>query len=78
MNAITPINAAPDAKPDVIAIACQNTVLTPRFYTTDFDALDAIDVSLVRAEWDQLMADMEGDPNKAHFRRSESFDGVIE
>ena len=39
---------------------------------------NAIDVSLVRAEWDQLMADMEGDPNKAHFRRSESFDGIIE
>ena len=64
--------------PDTMELATQETVLSPRFYTTDFDALDAIDVSLVRAEWDQLMADMEGDPNKAHFRRSESFDGVIE
>ncbi|MCH2238752.1 MAG: magnesium-protoporphyrin IX monomethyl ester aerobic oxidative cyclase [Sphingomonadales bacterium RIFCSPHIGHO2_01_FULL_65_20] len=82
MNMQTKVKAAgsarlPDA-PDTMALATQETVLSPRFYTTDFDALDAIDVSLVRAEWDQLMADMEGDPNKAHFRRSESFDGVIE
>ncbi len=27
-------------------VAMQNTLLTPRFYTTDFDELDAIDVSL--------------------------------
>ncbi|MGJ3649119.1 magnesium-protoporphyrin IX monomethyl ester (oxidative) cyclase [Sphingomonas sp. GlSt437] len=78
MNAITPINAAPDAKPDVIAIACQNTVLTPRFYTTDFAAMDRIDVSAVRAEWDQLIAEMQADPNKRHFKRDGSFDGVIE
>ncbi|MFX5756502.1 hypothetical protein ABTE27_21385, partial [Acinetobacter baumannii] len=76
--AITPINAAPDAKPDVIAIACQNTVLTPRFYTTDFAAMDRIDVSAVRAEWDQLIAEMQADPNKRHFKRDGSFDGVIE
>ncbi|MEO0865035.1 MAG: hypothetical protein AAFY39_10715, partial [Pseudomonadota bacterium] len=33
--------------------AMANTLLTPRFYTTDFDELDAIDVSSVRADWDQ-------------------------
>ena len=84
MNMQTKINAggaaaaaAADA-PNTLALAAQDTVLSPRFYTTDFDALNAIDVSLVRAEWEQLMADMEGDPNKAHFRRSESFDGIID
>jgi len=67
----------PDA-PDTLGMATQETVLSPRFYTTDFEALNAIDVSLVRSEWETLMADMEGDPNKRHFRRSESFDGIID
>jgi magnesium-protoporphyrin IX monomethyl ester (oxidative) cyclase len=69
---------APADAPDTMVLATQDTVLSPRFYTTDFEALNAIDVSLVRREWDQLMADMEGDPNKQHFRRSESFDGIID
>ncbi len=63
---------------DAMEIATQDTILTPRFYTTDFDALDAIDVSLVREEWDQLIADMVGDPNKKHFKHNDSFTGVIE
>lgn len=54
------------------------TVLSPRFYTTDFAALDAIDVSPVRREWDELMAEMESDPNKRHFKREGSFAGIIE
>ena len=51
------------------AVAMQNTLLTPRFYTTDFDALDAIDVSPVREEWDRLIARMKSDPNKGHFKK---------
>ena len=55
-------------------IAMQNTLLTPRFYTTDFDALDAIDVAPVRAEWDALIAEMQADPNRGHFRKNEDWD----
>ena len=73
MNAYKPMTSE-----EAMAIATQDTMLTPRFYTTDYDALDAIDVSLVRREWDELIADMVGDPNKLHFKHSDSFKGVIE
>jgi len=59
-------------------MAKENTVLSPRFYTTDFDALDAIDVSPVRQEWDALIEEMLEDRNRKHFRQDDSFEGVIE
>lgn len=61
---------------DTTAWASQNTILAPRFYTTDFDALDKIDVSSVREEWDALIAEMESDPNKGHFKRGTEWDEV--
>ena len=56
--------------------AMSNTLLTPRFYTTDFDELDAIDVSPVREDWDKLISQMVSDPNKGHFRKNEDWDHV--
>jgi len=53
--------------------ALEDAVLSPRFYTTDFEALEEVDVSPVRQEWDALLAEFEGDPNKHHFRRSDEF-----
>jgi len=55
-------------------LALTETVLSPRFYTTDFAAMDAIDVEPVRAEWDRLMEEFHRDPNKGHFVRDEQFD----
>ncbi len=72
MNAVTHGFA-----PDTNTMAAETTVLSPRFYTTDFDAMDQIDVSSVRREWDALIAEMAADPNKLHFRKDGSFDGVI-
>ena len=54
----------------------QNTLLTPRFYTTDFDEMDAIDVTPVREDWDELIAQMKADPNKGHFKKNEDWDDV--
>ena len=73
MNAVTPIS-----RDDTLAIAQAETVLSPRFYTTDFAAMDRIDVSPVRVEWEALMAELAEDRNKHHFKRDESFDNVIE
>ncbi|MDX2258333.1 MAG: magnesium-protoporphyrin IX monomethyl ester (oxidative) cyclase [Hyphomicrobiaceae bacterium] len=55
-------------------MAEETTFLSPRFYTTDFDELDRLDVSGVRREWDELIAEMKSDPNKTHFRRNEAWD----
>lgn len=57
-------------------VAMQNTLLTPRFYTTDFDELDAIDVSAIRDEWDPLIDRMVSDPNKGHFKKNADWDTV--
>ncbi|MEE4537762.1 MAG: magnesium-protoporphyrin IX monomethyl ester (oxidative) cyclase [Erythrobacter sp.] len=73
MNAYKPMTSE-----EAMDLATQDTMLTPRFYTTDFDALDAIDVSSVREEWDALIEEMVGDPNRKHFRHNDSFKGVIE
>ena len=78
MNAITPIRAARDGAGDTMKIAREDTVLSPRFYTTDFAAMDRIDVSGVRDEWDALIKEMADDPNRFHFKRTQAFDGVIE
>lgn len=57
-------------------MARQSTLLSPRFYTTDFEALDRMDVSPVRKEWDELLAEMESDPNKGHFKQNENWDHI--
>ena len=68
MNATTPpertatVNAATRS-------ALQDTVLTPRFYTTDFAAMDRIDVEPIRAQWEALMGEFRADSNTDHFQR---------
>lgn len=61
---------------DTTAMATETTLLNPRFYTTDFDEMDKIDVSPVREDWDQLLAQMKSDPNKGHFKKTADWDHV--
>ncbi len=61
---------------DTTAMATETTLLNPRFYTTDFDELDRIDVSSVREDWDDLLAQMRSDPNKGHFKKTEEWDNI--
>ena len=82
MNA-TPMDLYPDhAEAEVIeeptvdttAMATETTLLNPRFYTTDFNEMDKLDVSPVRPEWDMLIAQMKSDPNKGHFKKNAEWD----
>jgi magnesium-protoporphyrin IX monomethyl ester (oxidative) cyclase len=54
-------------------LAQEDAVLSPRFYTTDFDAMDKLDMEPVRERWDELLAEFRSDPNKDHFRRTDAF-----
>jgi len=62
---------------DTNRLALQETMLSPRFYTTDFAEINKVDVSGVREEWDTLIAEMESDPNRNHFKRTDEFDNIL-
>lgn len=57
--------------------AQQETVLSPRFYTTDFAEMDRLNVEPLRAEWDALIAEFRRDPNQDHFKRTAEFDADL-
>jgi magnesium-protoporphyrin IX monomethyl ester (oxidative) cyclase len=58
---------------DAARHAKTETLLTPRFYTTDFRAMDRLDVSSLRQEWDAMLKEYEGDNNHDHFQRTPQF-----
>jgi magnesium-protoporphyrin IX monomethyl ester (oxidative) cyclase len=68
-----PMEGGGSAPNETTQRAQQDTMLSPRFYTTDFVELDRTDVTPVRAEWDELLAEMRRDPNKGHFTRTDEF-----
>ena len=61
---------------ETTAMATETTMLAPRFYTTDFDEMDKIDVTPVRPEWDALIAQMKSDPNRTHFKKTADWDEI--
>jgi magnesium-protoporphyrin IX monomethyl ester (oxidative) cyclase len=52
----------------------KETLLTPRFYTTDFDAMAKMDLSSQQAELEAMVAEMRADYNCHHFVRTEAFE----
>jgi magnesium-protoporphyrin IX monomethyl ester (oxidative) cyclase len=60
------LRAAPN---ETTRAAQTSATLSPRFYTTDFDAMDRMSVEPVRAEWDGLIAELAADKNRRHFVR---------
>jgi magnesium-protoporphyrin IX monomethyl ester (oxidative) cyclase len=53
--------------------AQRDAILSPRFYTTDFAAMDRLNVDAVRNEWNGLIEELRSDLNRGHFRRTEAF-----
>ncbi|MCG9890274.1 MAG: magnesium-protoporphyrin IX monomethyl ester (oxidative) cyclase [Thermosynechococcaceae cyanobacterium MS004] len=62
-----------ELRPGVKAPA-KETILTPRFYTTDFDEMAKMDLSINEAELLALVEELRVDYNKTHFVRDERFD----
>ena len=67
--AISEIKSVEDAAKKAVT----NTLFSPRFYTTDYEAMNRISVEPVRADWDAMMAEYEGDNNHDHFQRDAAF-----
>lgn len=53
--------------------ALKEAVLSPRFYTTDFEEVDAIEFEHMREEFDWIRDEFARDYNKDHFRRNDEF-----
>ena len=67
------VTSAVDSPEAAAFKAKQESLLSPRFYTTDFAAMNRIDVSPLRTEWDTMLAEYEGDNNHDHFQRTPEF-----
>lgn len=57
-------------------MALETTMLSPRFYTTDYEEVDKLDFGPLRGEWDKILAEFKEDKNKGHFKRNSDFDGL--
>jgi magnesium-protoporphyrin IX monomethyl ester (oxidative) cyclase len=63
---------------DATKHAHDTSLLAPRFYSTDFAAMDRFDFTPLRAEWDTLFAEFERDANRSHFERDEQFKDEVQ
>ena len=72
------LDAPIDSPEQVMEHAKARTLISPRFYTTDYDAMNRIDVTPMRAEWDAHMLEYAGDNNHDHFQRTGDFTAEIQ
>ena len=55
------------SQPATKKTSTEETLLTPRFYTTDFDAIANMDISSQEEELKAMIAEMKTDYNRDHF-----------
>lgn len=56
-----------------VKVPAKETILTPRFYTTDFDEMAKMDISMNEDELRAILEEFRTDYNRHHFVRSEEF-----
>ena len=56
----------------------KDTILTPRFYTTDFEAMADMDLRPNEAELEAICEEFRKDYNRHHFVRNADFDGAAD
>jgi magnesium-protoporphyrin IX monomethyl ester (oxidative) cyclase len=58
---------------DGIKVPAKETILTPRFYTTDFDEIAKMELDVNEAEMQAILEEFRADYNQRHFVRDERF-----
>jgi len=56
-----------------VKVPAKESLLTPRFYTTDFDEMAWMDISVNEAELQALLEEFRADYNRHHFVRDAEF-----
>ncbi|MBD2310063.1 magnesium-protoporphyrin IX monomethyl ester (oxidative) cyclase [Desertifilum sp. FACHB-1129] len=57
-----------------VKVPAKETILTPRFYTTDFDEMAKMDISVNEAELRAILEEFRTDYNRHHFVRDAEFE----
>ena len=67
------LNMVATTSQPTVKTSTEETLLSPRFYTTDFDAVANMDISDQEEELKAMIAEMKTDYNRHHFIRDEEF-----
>ena len=77
---VPPTAMAEQAAESAVAVKepVKDTILTPRFYTTDFEAMAAMDLRPNEEELEAICEEFRKDYNRHHFVRNDEFDGAAD
>ena len=73
---MVPPTAVAEGSAVAIKDPVKDTILTPRFYTTDFEAMAVMDLQPNEAELEAICEEFRKDYNRHHFVRNEEFEGA--